>query len=107
MEEATIDHNAKLQVLLECCRKVGIHVNEEKSQFGLREIQYLGHKITDQGLKAETSMVDALLQMQRPANKTGVARFQAMVNYLAQFLHQLSETMAAIHSLSKGDVDWN
>ena len=84
-EEATIDHDAKLQALLECCRKVGIQLNTDKSQFGLREIQFLGHKITDQDLKADTSKVDALLKMQSPADKKGVARFQAMVNYLARF----------------------
>ena len=106
-EEATIDHDAKLQALLECCRKVGIKLNKDKSQFGLIEIQFLGHTITDQGLKADTSKVDALLKMQRPADKKGVARFQAMVNYLARFLPQLSETMAPIRSLLKEDVEWN
>ena len=106
-EEATIDHDAKLQALLECCRKVGIKLNKDKSQFGLREIQFFGHTITDQGLKADTSKVDALLKMQRPADKKGVARFQAMVNYLARFLPQLSETMAPIRSLLKEDVEWN
>ena len=106
-EEATIDHDAKLQALLECCRKVGIKLSKDKSQFGLREIQFLGHTITDQGLEADTSKVDALLKMQRPADKKGVARFQAMVHYLARFLPQLSETRAPIRSLLKEDVEWN
>ena len=106
-EEATIDHDAKLQALLECCRKVGIKPNKDKSQFGLREIQVLGYTITDPGLKADTSKVDALLKMQKTADKKGVACFQAMVNYLARFLLQLSETMAPIRSLLKEEKMWN
>ena len=65
----------------------------------------MGHTITDQGLKADTSKVDALLKMQRPADKKGIARFQAMVNYLARFLLQLSDTMAPLRALLKDDVD--
>ena len=101
-EEATIDHDAKLQALLECCRKVEIKLNKDKSQFGLREIQFLGHTITDQGLKADTSKVDALLKMQRPAEEKGIARFQAMVNYLARFLPQLSDTNGSTSCIVKG-----
>ena len=48
---------------------MGIKLNKDNSQFGLREIQFLGHTIADQGLKADTSKVDALLKMQRPAEK--------------------------------------
>ena len=84
--------------------KVGIKLNKDKSRFGLKEIQFLGHTITDHGLKADTSKVDALLKMQKPEDKKGVARLQATVNYLARFLPKLSETMAPIRALLKEDV---
>ena len=67
----------------------------------------MGHRITDQGLKADTSKVDALLTMQRPAGKKDVARFQAMLNYLARFSPQLSDTMAPFRALLKDDLDWD
>ena len=67
----------------------------------------MGHTVTDQGLKADTSKLDALLKMQRPADKNGVACFQAMVNYLARFLPQLSDAMAPLRALLKEDVDWD
>ena len=86
---------------------MGIKRTKDKSQFGLREIQFLGPTITDQGLKADTSKVDALLKMQRPADKKCGACFQTMVKYLARFLPQRSETMAPIRSLLQEDVEWN
>ena len=79
IEEATIDHEAKLKGLLERCMKVGIKLNKDKSRFGLKEIKFLGHTITDHGLKADTSKVDALLKMQKPEDEKGVARLQATV----------------------------
>ena len=75
------------------------------SQFRLREIQFVGHTVTDQGLKTDISRVDTLLNMQRPANKKGVARFQAMLNYLALFLPPLSDTMTPIRALLNDDVE--
>ena len=72
---------------------MGIKLNKDKSQFGLREIQCFGHTVTDPDLKADTS--------------NGVARFEAMVNYLARLLPHLSEPMSPIRALLTEEVDWD
>ena len=105
-EEAREDHNRKLQLFLQRCREKGVKLNKSKLNLECKEISYLGHMITPQGLKPDPEKVKAVLNMPKPTDVKGVRRFCGFVNYLARFMPRLSEVIEPIQQLAKKDVDW-
>lgn len=106
LEAASEDHDRKLAAFLERCRERGIKLNKTKMQLRRTEINYLGHLVTNQGLKTDPEKVDAILNMPAPEDVTAVSRLCGFVNYLARFLPNLSEVMEPIRQLTRQGVTW-
>lgn len=77
--------------LLDRCRDRNVKLNPKKLQLRLKEVTYIGHLLTSEGLKANPAKVSAIRQMRRPTDVKGVQRFLGMVNYLAEFCSYASE----------------
>ena len=91
--------------LLRCC-EIGISMNKEKCRFGLHEIPFMGHVISNTGLKPDTSKVEAVLKMEPPTDKAGLERLRGTVNYLSKFVPKLSEVTRPINDLTRPDTEW-
>ena len=101
------DHDTKLHALLQQCRDVGIRLNKSKIKLRQKSLTFLGHQITDKGLKPDPEKVKAIEAMPPPTDIEGIQRLNGFVNYLAKFLPKLSETMEPIRQLMRNDVPWN
>jgi hypothetical protein len=104
---ATSDHDKNLIALLNRCRSVGIKLNKEKAEIRKKEITFLGHRVTSEGLKIDPEKVKAVLEMRKPDNVEDVRRFCGFVNYLSKFLPRLSEKLEPIRQLTCADVEWS
>ena len=105
-EAAREDHDRKLTAFLERCRERGIKLNKAKMQLRRTEINYLGHIVTNQGLKADPDKVEAVVNMPAPEDITAVRRLCGFVNYLARFLPNLSNVIEPIRQLTRQEVQW-
>ena len=106
-EEAMIDHDVKLEKLLQRCLDIGIRLNASKMKLRQRSVTFLGHIITKDGLMADPAKIEAIRDMPCPTDVAGVQRLNGFVNYLAKFLPGLSDVMEPIRQLTKMDVPWN
>ena len=106
-EEAMIDHDVKLEKLLQRCLDIGIRLNASKMKLRQRSVTFLGHIITKDGLMADPGKIEAIRDMPCPTDVAGVQRFNGFVNYLSKFLPGLSDVMKPIRQLTKMDVPWN
>ena len=105
-EEATADHNTKLRQFLQRCRERGVKLNKKKLKLLRKEIPYMGHLVTANGLKRDPEKVEAVRNMPKPDNVKAVRRFCGFVNYLAKFLPCLAEVLEAIQQLTRKEVPW-
>ncbi|XP_030853177.1 uncharacterized protein K02A2.6-like [Strongylocentrotus purpuratus] len=105
-EQAEKDHDRKLEALLQRCRDKGIKLNQKKSVLKATSIPFLGHIVTDKGLKVDPEKVKAILEMPNPSDPTEVQRLQGSVNYLARFLPMLSDMFEPLRRLTHKDADW-
>ena len=60
--------------------------------------------MTDEGLKPDTSKMEAMTKMEPPTYKQGVERLPGMVNYLSRYVPRLSEVIQPINVLTHNDV---
>ncbi len=107
IDEATADHDANAIALLERARKVNLKLNKTKMRLKLTEVPYMGHLLTDTGVKADPSKVEAILKMPRPEDPKAVPRLMGSINYLSKFLPRLSELSEPLRRLTQKDIEWH
>ena len=99
--EAIENHDQRLIALFERCKSKGIKLNREKCNFRLSEVSFMGHVISEEGLKPDPTKIQGVQEMPAPESKQDVKRLLGMVNYLQKFPPYLSEATAPIRKLRK------
>ena len=73
----------------------------------MREVPFIGHVATSEGLPADPAKVRAIREMPRPENVAAVQRILGMVQYLSKFLPRLSDITKPLRDLTRQDVEWH
>ena len=105
-KEAESDHDENMTQFLNRCEKMNIKLNKAKFEYKCDEITYIGHRLTNKGLKPDPNKVEAILNMGTPANVEEIQRFVGMVKYLAKFLPDLSDISEPLRRLTHKDTEW-
>ena len=84
------EHDQNLREFFKRARKTSLKLNKAKCQFLKTELPYIGHVLTQNGVKPDPAKVAAIKQMPRPTCNEGVRRFLGHVNYMGRFLPNLS-----------------
>ena len=72
-----------------------------------REVEYLSHQISCQGILPSPSKVEAIANAPMPQNISELRAFLGMLTYFGNFLPQLSTTVEPLHLLlRKGVWKW-
>lgn len=105
--DAVKDHDTKLEALLGRCRERGIKLNEMKISLKKTSMPYIGHLLTSDGVKADPSKVEAISNLTKPTDVTGVRWILGMTNYLAKFLPNLSDVSEPLRQLTRKENDFS
>ena len=100
------EHDENMDKFLQRCKTTGIKLNKTKLHVGLREVTFMGHRITDKGLCVDPEKVNAITKMTTPKDIHEVRRFIGMTNYLARFIPNVAERMQPLLNLLQKDVQF-
>ncbi len=103
-EEAERDHDKNIIALLERARAKNLRFNPKKLQFKQKNVKFVGHIITSQGIKADPDKVSAITNMDAPHDKASLLRFIGMINFLTPYCENLSPTIRPLTELTKNDM---
>ncbi|KAJ7995641.1 hypothetical protein DPEC_G00246690 [Dallia pectoralis] len=79
------EHDDRLHRVLQKFREAGLTLNE-KCQFAMSEIHFLGHVINSQGIRADPGKIKAIMEMPEPKEVADVHHFMGMVNFVGKNL---------------------
>ena len=97
-------HDERVMVVMERIRDSGMKLNKSKCSFGVSEVSFLGHLISESGIKVDPKKVEAITHMPIPSNKTELQRFLGMINYLGKFIPNLAQETAPLRLLLKKET---
>ena len=100
------EHDSILRNVFQQARENNIKFNLKKIQYRVPSVTYLGNIVSSKGLQPDPSKIEAILDMPKPDDKESLHTFLGMVNFLGQFIPNLSETTAPLGSLFKKDTLW-
>lgn len=92
-------HNDNVCKYLQRLRQHNLALNTSKCQFLKSEVVYLGHWITDKGIKIDPSKFNTIQNYPIPKNADEVPRFVAFCNYYRRFIRNFAETAKSLNSL--------
>ena len=72
------DHLRQLQAIFECFHEHGLKLKPSKCSFLHKQITFLGHEISADGMKPSTLNLKGIAEMAPPANYTEVRRFRIL-----------------------------
>lgn len=86
----------------------GIELNWDKCVFRAKEMDFLGHRITESGIAPSPNKVNAILSFRPPKNEGEIRSFLGLANYLNKFVPNLATIDAPLRELMKKGVqfDW-
>ena len=100
------EHDYNLKSALERASKSNLRLNSEKLEIGVKQVEYFGHLITDEGLKPDPEKVKAIKNMPAPTNKKELQTVLGMITYLAKFAPQLSEITKPMRDLLGEEIEF-
>ena len=80
----TEEHERFLVRVKQRLSEVGLQLNNKKCEYLRSEINFLGHIISENGVRPDSSKVEVIAKMPEPADVTELRRYIGMVNYLGR-----------------------
>ncbi|GBG60185.1 hypothetical protein CBR_g3429 [Chara braunii] len=98
------EHVEHLRTVLERLRQAKYKPNRDKCEFTRQELEYLGHYVTPQGIRALADKIEALRVRHEPTNTTDVRSFMGLAGYYQRFIIGYSRIVAPMMRLQSPKV---
>lgn len=98
------EHLEHLRQVLKRLGDAGLTIKPSKVTLARREISFLGHRVSAEGISIDHSRTRAIHEFRPPKSKKGIARFIGMVNFFRKFIPKFAELAAPLNYLRKKAV---
>lgn len=95
------NHNRNLVKVMSRLRKVNLKLNPNKCEFLKKEILYLGHLISADGISPDPEKIKTVKQYPVPTDANATKRFVAFANYYRSFIQNFSQIANPLNKLTK------
>ena len=102
-----IKHDRILKQGLDRACANNVRFNPNKFQFQVSEVKYVGQVVSSEGLKPDPNKVKAIVKYPQPQKKEDLCLFLGLVNYLGEFVSNLSAVSEPLSILLKSDIEWH
>ena len=102
------EHVGHLKAVLEVLRQHQLYAKASKCAFGCREVQYLGHVISKEGVKADPLKFTTVMEWPELRNPKGLRGFLGLIGYYRKFVKGYGSIAAPLTALlKKNSFKWS
>jgi hypothetical protein len=103
------EHLDRLVNILLRIRKAGLKLQTKKCHFCRKQVRYLGHIISAEGVQPDKSKTIVVANYPQPKDATQLRQFLGLTNYYRRFIGEYSKIARPLHDLLKKSTtfQWN
>ena len=98
------DHLIRLQVVFERFREHGLKLKPSKCHFLWKEITFLGHKVSEEGMKPGEEGLKSIAEMALPWNYTEIRRFLSATGFFRHVIKNYARIARPLNDLLEGEA---
>lgn len=98
------EHISRLTEVFNRLRKANLKIQPDKCEFLRKEVAYLGHLITQNGVKPNPNKVDAIENFPEPQTPKDVKSFLGLAGYYRRFIPNFAKLSKPLTHLLQKDV---
>ena len=103
------EHLQHLQTVFQRFKEYSIVINPAKCEFGVNQLQFLGHLINQDGIAPLEEKVKAVRDFPQPTSKRKLREFLGLVNFYHRFIPKCAHELQPLNALLAGsskEVTW-
>ena len=98
------EHLARLRQVFERLRHAKLKLGANKCTFAAKEVSYLGHWVTEEGLLPDSSLLAAIREILPPKTATEVRSFLGLDGYYQRYVKGFAAIAGLLHALTRKDA---
>ncbi|KAG8483479.1 hypothetical protein CXB51_023145 [Gossypium anomalum] len=98
------EHAEHLRTVLQILKDNQLYAKFSKSEFWLREVGFLGHIVSGEGIKVDPSKISAIVNWKPPRNVLEVRSFLGLAGYYRRFAEGFSMIATPLTRLLRKDI---
>ena len=98
------EHLARLREVFERLRQAKLKLGAAKCTFATKEVSYLGHRVTEEGLLPDPSLLAAIRDIPPPTTATEVRSFLGLAGYYRRYVKGFAAIAAPLFSLTRKEA---
>ena len=98
------EHRKHLRAVFEVLREKKLYAKFSKCEFWLREVHFLGHVISKDGIKVDPTKIEAVMKWEQPKTPTEIKSFLGLAGYYRRFIQDFSRIAKPMTELTKKGV---
>ena len=100
------EHLVHLSQVFDRFRKANLKLKPSKCHFAAKEVKYLGHRFTQEGIGVDNEKTAAVVDFPTPKNQTDVRAFLGLSGYYRRFVQGYAEIARPLNQLLRKDSKW-
>ncbi|GJR63470.1 reverse transcriptase domain-containing protein [Tanacetum coccineum] len=100
------DHEHHLRTILDLLKKEKLFAKFSKCEFWLKEVQFLGHVVNQEGIHVDPSKIEAVKNWKAPESPTEIRSFLGLAGYYRRFIENFSKIAKPLTLLTQKNKDY-
>ena len=97
------EHLRRLEGVFQKLKDAGLKLKASKCELFKKSISYLGHVVSEEGVRTDPKKIEAVQKWPRPHNVHTVRKFLGFVNYYRKFIKDYAKIARPLYNLVSGE----